>query len=91
MKRLNQMCNSKKFGMKSPDEIESGSINLVREVIAHKILSNLVISSEDKAATKYSTTIFPLYPMYGKQAVNSAENTHQHTTDIVFIHGLRGI
>ena len=87
------MCNSKTFGMKSSNEIESGSINLVREVIAHKILSNLnqEITEDKQTAAKYSTMIFPLYPMYSKQVVNNAENTHQHTTDIVFIHGLRGI
>lgn len=87
LKRLNQMCNKKTFGMKSSNEMETGSINLIREVIAHKILLNLNQELTNEKAALYSTMVFPLYPMFAKHTVGMS---HQHMIDIVFIHGLRG-
>lgn len=94
LKRLNQMCNKKLFGMKkSKNEKESGSIDLIRELTAHKIIYNLNQVNDENSAL-YSTMLFPMYPMYTCPATNESEydkNRHSHTIDVVFIHGLRGI
>jgi hypothetical protein len=98
LKRLNSMC--KKL---NPANSQN---NLTSELAAHKILFNLNQHVEKRSSLFYSTTVYPLYPMYSyatKQAEYLFEsetkigpnkpalnNQHHHVTDVVFIHGLRG-
>ena len=85
LKRLNQMCNKKMFGFKNQDK-DSSAIDLKRELIARKILSNLL----DQDNIKYSTLVFPLLTQPTSK-YNESSSDHKHIiTDIVFIHGLRG-
>ncbi len=78
------MCNKKMFGFKNQDK-DSSAIDLKRELIARKILSNLL----DQDNIKYSTLIFPLLTQPTSK-YNESSSDHKHFTDIVFIHGLRG-
>jgi hypothetical protein len=78
------MCNKKMFGFKNLDK-DSSAIDLKRELIARKILSNLL----DQDNIKYSTLMFPLLTQPTSK-YNESSNDHKHITDIVFIHGLRG-
>jgi hypothetical protein len=72
------------FGFKNQDK-DSSAIDLKRELIARKILSNLL----DQDNIKYSTLIFPLLTQPTSK-YNESSSDHKHFTDIVFIHGLRG-
>lgn len=94
LKRLNQMCypdlNSK--------QQEYQNIQLVQELIAHKVLFNLNQSNKIDSLL-FSSMIYPLYPLYSELLDQTKHildydldkvNNHQHVLDIVFIHGLRG-
>lgn len=83
------------FGAKLKSEKASGSIDLIRELIAHKILFNLNqngTSNSAKNKVKYSTMLFPVYPMYSNATsqLNRINHEHNHLVDVVFVHGLRG-
>ena len=92
VKRLNKMLNKKKFKNDESTIHIPDNINLIRELIAHKILFNLITQNEN---ILYSTEIYPLHPNYSDLLIQNenliqSNNEHNHMVDVIFIHGLRG-
>ena len=101
LKRLNQMS----FKEKNIDETDdkNGELNLLRELLSHKILFNLNQSvHDDNNPLLYSTMLYPLNQIdsdviklssnmidYNSELMKSVIN-HKHVVDVIFVHGLRG-
>ena len=92
LKRLNEMYN--KLDSHEPDK---QSLNLQRELIAHKILFNLNQNMEQQESHPilYSTMVYPLNPI-DSDAIELSSTAiervvdHKHVVDVVFLHGIRG-
>ena len=104
LKRLNQMCNASYISQMGTSKKMQENINLIRELIGHRVLFNLNNASETDSLEDslfYSTMIYPLYPMYSAALQQKSHlleydkskdtsETHQHVIDVIYIHGLRG-
>ena len=98
LRRINQMCKKDFYTSdKKSDFNEHDNIDLIAELIAHKLLFNLNRNPEIDEPVVYSTMVYPLYPMYEDSLrqkkhllQKEVDDTHEHIVDVVFIHGLRG-